>query len=180
MAYSTIEKARLLKAEREQRELAEALRDVTTALNSTLDLNELLKLILAYVGRVVPHDTASIMLVESDQVHIVGNRGHDKHWQPQVVGLRFSLADLPNLRHMAETGQPLTISDTRTAPDWVDIPETRWIRSYAGAPICLKKEVVGFLNLSSARPGFFTQVHAKRLQAFCRSSWDCHWQCSPS
>ena len=46
------------------------------------------------------------------------------------------------------------------------LPSTAWIASYMGAPIIIKDKVVGFLNVDSATPGFFTQTHADRLQAF--------------
>src|SRR5262249_17455325 len=45
-------------AEHEQRVLAEGLRDTAIALNSSLDLNEVLNRIVLSIGNVVPHDTA--------------------------------------------------------------------------------------------------------------------------
>ncbi len=60
--------------EREQRTLAEALRDTAGLLNSTLDLTEVLDRILANIGRVVPHDRADIMLVEAGMVQSVRQR----------------------------------------------------------------------------------------------------------
>ena len=153
-------------AEPEQGEFTKALREITIALNSTLDLDELLDCILVNVRRVVSHDRADIMLIEGDEAEIVGCRAHHEQETPSLLGMRLSLAHTPNLRWMAESGQPLAIPDIREYPEWVDIPETNWIRSYAGAPICIKKEAVGFLNLVSMIPGFFTQTHAERLQAF--------------
>src|SRR5512147_2314013 len=60
-----IEAARLHaeEAERQQRLLAEALRDTAEALTNTLDFDEVLDRILANIDRVVPYDSASIMLV---------------------------------------------------------------------------------------------------------------------
>src|SRR3972149_6683033 len=62
-------------AEREQRTLAEALRDTAAVLNSTLDYDELLDHILANVGRVVAHDAALIMLVEGGIARPARSRG---------------------------------------------------------------------------------------------------------
>jgi PAS domain-containing protein len=57
--------------EREQRTLAEALRDIAAVLNSTLQLDEVLDHILSEIQRVVPHDTANIILVEDGQAQVV-------------------------------------------------------------------------------------------------------------
>lgn len=40
------------------------------------------------------------------------------------------------------------------------------MRSYAGAPIRVRGQIIGFLNLNSHQPGFFTPADAERLQAF--------------
>ena len=71
-----LERYRLLTAEEEQRKLAKALHDIAIALNSTLKLDELLERILTNIGRVVPHDTADIMLRENDRVRVVSSRGY--------------------------------------------------------------------------------------------------------
>jgi len=154
-------------AEHEQRVLAEALRDTASALNSTLDLNDLMSRILDLVARVVPpHDTATIMRTEDgDAVTIACARGYAERGL-SIAAERFQVADTPTFRQMSDTGRPLVVPDTRTFPGWVDTPEGRWIRSYVGAPIRAGGEVIGFLNLNSAQPGTFTQVHAERLQAF--------------
>jgi PAS domain S-box-containing protein len=161
------ERRRIENAEREQRALAEALRDTAAALNSTLHLDEVLDYILANVGRVLSHDAASIMLVEDEVAYVVRRLGYaEAGFETTVMSLRFRVADAPTLRQMSETGQPLAIPDTRTYSGWLDRLATRWVRSYAGAPIRLKGAVIGFLNLNSGTPDFFTAAHAERLRAF--------------
>ena len=53
-------------AEREQRNLAEALRQISITLNSTFNLDELLEHILSTVSQVVPHSAATFLLIEQD------------------------------------------------------------------------------------------------------------------
>ncbi len=162
-----VARARLLESEREQRALAEALRDTAAALNSTLDFDEVLDRILANVGRVVPHDAASMMLVESGVARVARHRGYtDRAYEEWLLTLRFTVADVRSLREMAETGRPMAVPDTHAYPGWVTRPGAGWLRSYAGAPIRSKGQAIGFLNLDSATPGFFTTAHAERLQAF--------------
>lgn len=151
-------------AAREQRALAEALRDTAAALSSTLDVDEVLERILTNVGRVVPHDAATIMLVDGDSAHVVRYRGYAKRMADEVIlTSRYSVVDTPSLRIMAENGEPLAIPDAQSQPGWV-VPS--WTRSYAGAPICLEDEVIGFLNLDNSTPGFYNMTHARRLRAF--------------
>ncbi len=80
--------------------------------------------------------------------------------------IRFPVDSSPSLQKMCETQQPFIVPDTREYPGGVDIPETRWVRSYLGAPIFVNEETIGFINLDSATPEFFTPAHAAKLQAF--------------
>ncbi len=162
---NAVENARLMQAEREARELAEALRDTAAALSGTLDFDELLDRILDNVGRVVPHDSANIMLIEQGVALLVRERFRTPQ-AGRVLNERIVIADAANLREMVETKQARVVEDTRHAPKWVDFPETRWIGSHLGAPICVKGQVIGFLNLDSATSGFFRAAHIPRLQAF--------------
>jgi len=61
-------------AEKEQRLLTEAFLDVTSAVVSSLNLDEVFNLILNNLSKVVPHDTANIMIVEGDQVRVVNRK----------------------------------------------------------------------------------------------------------
>lgn len=163
------EHRRTEQAEREQRTLAEALRDTSAALNRTLDLEEVLQRILEQLGRVVPHDVANIMLVERDRARIAGNHGYNQRAiDPALLAQTYAIDEHPNLRRMAITRQPLAIPDMSSADtsDWAAWPGDTWMRSYAGAPIHWNEEIIGFINLESATPGFFTASHAERLGAF--------------
>ncbi len=154
-------------AERDQRVLAEALHDTAAALNSTLDFDEVLQRILDNVGRVVPHDAADLMLVEGAVARAVASRGYAAHgagaW---LMAQRFPIARFSRMREMLATGRAHLITDVRSYPAWVDLPETRWIRSLLGMPIRVRKRVIGFLNLSSTTPGYFGATHLARLETF--------------
>ena len=155
--------------EREQaRRREQALAEAAAALTATLDFEQVLDRILEQVGRVVPSDAANIMFIDGDRARIVRWRGYERFGvkEPAAVGV-FRIAETPTLRGMLENGEPIIISDTATYPDWVRVSEVwDWLRSYAAAPIVVRGEVVGFLNVDSATPGFFTQVHLAPLCAF--------------
>ncbi len=158
-------------AELRQRSMADGLRDAAAALTDTLSLDEVLDRILEQTEAIVPHRLSNIMLIEDGQIHITRARGFEEsRLETYLENLHLSIKDTANLRWMYETHQPLAISDTRSYPGWVNLIGVEWIRSYAGAPMISKGEVIGFLNLNSIEPGFFTQEHAEALQAFANQA----------
>ncbi len=127
--------------------------------------------ILTDVGRVVPHESANIMLVKEGVARVVRNRDvRGGAPDNQVHAQRFPVENVPNLRHMLETGQPAIVVDTHNHPGWLDTPGTQWIRSNVGAPIHIKGQVIGFITLDNTTPGFFNLAHAERLQAFAQQA----------
>jgi len=173
VAEDITEQKRLMIAEHEQRVLAEALRDTANALNSTLDMSEVLDRILANIKRVVPPDAAEIMLIENGVAHIVRSQGYaDRGLQDELQCLSFSVASTPNLRYMTETKQPLIVPDIQHSTGDITLkmsPALFW-RSYAGVPINTQDAVIGFINLGSITPNFFTPVHADQLQGFAEQA----------
>jgi PAS domain S-box-containing protein len=160
-----VEQARLYEAERDQRDLAEALEEAAAALTATLDFDQVLDRILEQVGRVVPNDAANIMLIEGDQVRAVRWRGYERLDAGDLFStLVLDLSELRGFQQMADSREPMAIPDVTTYPGWVQVHE--WLRSYAGAPIVVHGEVIGFLSVDSASRGFFTQDHAEVLRAF--------------
>jgi len=153
-------------------ETEQALRDTTAAVSGTLKLDEVLDQILENVGRVVGHDTADIMLlIDTEEgkreLRPVRGRGYaERGLSEWLMQLRVPWQEMQNFRKMEETGKPIAVPDTRSFPGWVDLPETSWIGSYAGAPLRRKGKTFGFLNLGSEFPGTYQQAHAERLQAF--------------
>ncbi|GAB4476279.1 MAG: hypothetical protein Kow00124_18250 [Anaerolineae bacterium] len=155
------------RAEREQRAIADALRNATTAISSTLELDEVLDRILESIETVVPHDAADIMLLEEDTARIVRSRGYDvpdiDRW---FADGRFDVARTPVMARVIETRQPVLVTDTEAEPGWVRFEQTAWIRSHIAVPIVVQDEVIGFLHVNSREPGHFDEGHARSLQGF--------------
>jgi signal transduction histidine kinase len=161
------ERKRAENAEREQRSLAEALRDTASALTSTLDFEEVLDRILENVGLVVPHETSLIFLLENDHWRVAGHKGlAERGLKEWIEGLQPTVAERPIYRRILQSAQPLVIPDSHADPDWVILPELAWIRSVMSAPIRAKGRYLGLLNLHSAVPNYFTNAHVAPLQAF--------------
>lgn len=165
-AAIAIENARLYQAEREQRELAETLRETGATLASTLDLGTVSARLLDQVSRLVPNDAANIMLVEDDHTRAAGWRGYERFGVRDPSHFVFAVDETPYFKQMLTTGEPVTVSDTHTDSLWVPTPGTTWLHSYAAAPIRVQDKTIGFLNVDSATPGFYRAHHAERLKMF--------------
>lgn len=168
-AAIAVANSQLFEAEREQRELAEALAQAAAAVTATLDLNEVLDRILEQVERIVTGDACNVMLIEGDYARAVRFRGYE---HPQSSSARAQspmlIAETGTLRRMIETGQPLVIPNTYEDPLWI-VPESvgrRWLCSYVGAPIRMGDKTLGFLNVDAGQPGRFGPDHARRLALF--------------
>ncbi len=154
--------------ERIQRAWSDALSEMATVLNMTLDTSTIVDRILTFVGIVMPSASAEIMLIGNDGLvrveRMVGAMPAET--QAHLKSLRLAIDDLPNLRKMYDTCQPVVVPDIAQSPDWVNLGHGDWLRSYIGAPICREGEVFGFIGLHSQEPGFFNETHLDRLQTF--------------
>jgi diguanylate cyclase (GGDEF)-like protein/PAS domain S-box-containing protein len=168
MFHNITRRKKMEEAEREQRTLAEALSSSAAALNSTLKFDDLLERIEDNVGRVVPHDSVGIIILDETR-QIADVVGYRDTRNPSVMkeNIELSASQMHSLRKMQKTGVPIILGDTSLYEEWDgDTPSVAWIRDYLGVPIKVKGEVVGFLSLASAIPHTFTPKDAERLQAF--------------
>lgn len=153
-------------AEREQRQFAVALRDISNALHSTHNLSDVLDRILANVERVVPFDFAEVSLFEGGKVRIARAQGYDEDTLARLLDKVVPLADLRHLQHLFDTAEPVLFPDVLGCPDEITVLHDAGWRSYVGIPIRHLDEIIGCINLMQLEPGFFTDVHVDRLQAF--------------
>ncbi|MBN1178397.1 MAG: GAF domain-containing protein [Anaerolineae bacterium] len=168
LANGLKERTRLLEAERDQRRLAEALRQAGAALGSTLNLDQVLDRILAQMSRVVAYDAANVMLLEGDTAQVFREHGYTVYnADPAAAPIHLNLNDAPLFLEMQRSGQPLIIPEVEKNDRWrYATPERMWMKSYVGVPIQARDKVIGFLNVNSASPNFFSQEDAEHLQAF--------------
>jgi signal transduction histidine kinase/putative methionine-R-sulfoxide reductase with GAF domain len=169
-AAIALENARLIEAEREQRQLSDALRKVGTVLSSSLDFDIVLDRLLDEIAEVVPFDTGNIMLVDGGRIRIARSRGYEAVGDDilrALNALNLDIATTPNLQRMVETGRSLVISDVASHPDWLDLEVGKHVGSWTGAPILVQGQAVAFFSLEKSEPGFYQPKHADRLTAFC-------------
>jgi diguanylate cyclase (GGDEF)-like protein len=160
-----MESGRLIQSERKQREAAETLREVTSALTSCLNREEVLRLILDQLARVVEYDSASVMLVTGNKFEIVASRGFSLQERKSLA-----VGSLKHLQEVIRTRRPLIIPDTRNDPRWIELPQKTTIRSWLGIPLVFQQQVIGILNLDKDQPGFYHEDDFGMALAFANQA----------
>jgi diguanylate cyclase (GGDEF)-like protein/PAS domain S-box-containing protein len=155
-------------AEREQRELAEVALETSTLLTSTLNLEEVLDRILDHVSRLVPYQSASVILADEQGIGRVARaRGYVENGHESPLGKAFfSLENTFNLRWMIQHRAAMIIPDVSKDPNWILFPGQEWMRAHLGAPMFTQDGIAGFLSLDHPIVGFFNQSDASRLQIY--------------
>lgn len=150
--------------EHEQRTLAEALLDTSRAINSTLAIDEVLYRILDNLRHVIPHDVATITMIEDGYTRVVGYTGD--LYEREIRKTHIAIEDTPELGLMIERRTPLLIRDLQNAVNVKMFKGMPQLRSYLSAPLIAADSVIGFINLLTSAPEFFDEGHADRLQIF--------------
>ena len=165
-AATAIQNARLFQQEQNQRVLAEALIQAAASINSSLELEEVLDLILTQVMQVVPCRAANFLMISENFATIRHHHGYEDipSYIEMLDSFRISL-QAPNIAKMLD-GEAYLVPDTTIDPNWIPLPELEWIKGYAGVPVMLDDEVVGFLNVDSDIRNFFTPETTRRLLIF--------------
>lgn len=163
-----IQNAQIYQDEQEERQFAEALLSATMILNSSLNLNDILDHILEQINLVVPNRSANIMLIRGDSAYIARHIEVGHHIEAQE-SIRVSLG-WSTIHTMKTNKQPVFIPDTSKFPDWQVIEGREWVRAYIGVPMFFQNDLIGFLNVVSDKPNFFSPKAPRRLVALAASA----------
>lgn len=156
----------ILQQEREKRALAETLQHVSEALTSTLDLDQVLARILDELARLVPYDSALVMLLENGKMHLHAQRGYKRlSRQGTLEQVTFVPETTAKVMDVLNSTVPVIVPDIREVPDWVWVPFSTHIRSWMGVPLRVHEQATGLFSIDKAEPNFFTARHAAAAAA---------------
>lgn len=167
-ASIVIENSRLMKVEREQRLIAESLREIGAVLDSTLEMDSLLDLLIEQVGRLIPYSIAFLYLVENNTPALVRKRICDTVPNDKVEALdkiSIHLENSPYFYHLLESYEPMILPFIEPAFDWVE--SSLSLGSWISAPIIAKNKIIACFSLISLQPNLYTTHHASLLATFC-------------
>ncbi|HSK63857.1 MAG TPA: PAS domain S-box protein, partial [Pyrinomonadaceae bacterium] len=145
------------------RQEAELLRDANIALTQDLSLERVLETLLDYLSRLVPYDSANVMLRNGDSHFRVSALRRYEGFQNVATtraivfdGTRNSL-----LKRICETKQSVVIPDTYLEPDWEWVQGADHVRNWLGVPLVAAGRVIGLYSVDKVEPNFFRPEHAR-------------------
>jgi PAS domain S-box-containing protein len=154
-------------AAREQAEAsraeAEALRKATLALTQNLRMDAVLDTLLRCVLDLIPYDSASVILTETDGRLFVARESPPASANKPVVTLEPSQnAFLQRVLLMKKSVQ---LPDTREETDWGETKALANIRSWIAVPLVVADSVLGLLSISTTRPHAFSTEHFRKAKS---------------
>ena len=155
MIALVFEKFRVVEQAQRRALTSEALRKAGAAVSETLGTDQTVSRILEQLKQVVPYDSASIQLLNDNELEIVGGSGFAEH--DAVRGMRFPIpGNNPNSVVM-QTGSPHLMGDVRSVYEEFRKAPNDHIRSWLGVPLIVQGRIIGLLAIDSSEPNDFTQ-----------------------
>jgi diguanylate cyclase (GGDEF)-like protein len=156
--------ARLFTDAQQRAEEAETLRQAGAIVASTLKQKQALHLILAQLAKVVPYDSASILLSKGDELELVDGNGTEE--LPTPIGMRIRLDQKQPGVQVFRDKKSLIVNHMRKEfPSFFEINQGD-IRSWLGVPLIYKNRTLGILSLDSLVEDRYTENHAHLASAF--------------
>ena len=159
---AAINNMRLFQKEQQQRRLAESLREGTSVLNSSLELNTVINKILEQLQRVIHYDASAIFLYDRDKLVLSDGR----HIHKDFIGRSFPLSKNSPEAQVFTQRKPQIINDVLRDSTWGAWGEDDRIRSWIGVPLFIGELGLGILTIDNYTPGAYNQEDAALLQNF--------------
>jgi len=144
----------------------ESLRQVIADVNTSVDLNETVSLILEHTRRVIPYQRSSVHLLKGDELEVIGCIGFSD--RDRVLGTRFPHPAPGNLASKAlQSRNPLICNNLPDEfPSFTHFSGDEVTLSWLAMPLIANNEVIGLLALDSTEPQFYTSQHLKLAELF--------------
>ena len=163
MNSDTTELVGLRAREHATRQQTEILRAANLALTENLSLEKVLTTLLEFLNKLVPYDSANVMLRNGDSQFVVSAlRRYEK--LKDVESARFIAFDAttnPILQHMCLTKQSVIVPDTHQDRGWQWVNGAGHVRNWLGVPLIASGKVIGVYSLDKAEPFFFQPEHVR-------------------
>ncbi len=161
----TVELETFYQTERSRRLLTETLYEVSRALSQTLNLQEVLDLILGNLARIVPFDRGSVMLKRDQVLEIVAAWRFPPASNPLQIRVPIKAGDV--FQQICQSKRPLIVPEVFERPDWQQVENLPQARAWAGVPLIDAEDtVIGMLSLTRETPRPYTEDEAALALAF--------------
>ena len=163
MEAETPELAGLLAREHAIRHETEILRDANIALTQNLSLERVLETLLDYLARLVPYDSANVMLCDTESRFVVSALKRYEGYQniQDTRAIVFDGQKNSLLQRIYTTKQSLIVPDTYNEPEWEFRAGADHVRNWLGVPLVTSGKVIGLYSVDKVEPDFFKPEHAR-------------------
>ena len=131
--------------------------EVTMAMNSTLDPDQVLEMILDHSLKFSNVESGSLMLVNSREsvLDIVTYRGHNPEIKKEIrLKIGQGITGI-----VASSGRGMIVNDVSKDPNYISIKKE--IQSELAVPLIVEDMVIGVVSLDSNKINAFTEEHLK-------------------
>jgi PAS domain S-box-containing protein len=154
---------RSIVTERAALKTKETIQAANLTLSRSLDLNEVLKMLLDYMNQIVPYDRASVLLLEENSdLTISATRGYENLADQSFLNNAHSNSAI---NAVVANKKPLSILDTHHYPGWESLTGRNHCKSWLGVPLIAGGEVLGLFSLEKFTPDFFTAEYQELAEA---------------
>ncbi|PJF34583.1 MAG: hypothetical protein CUN49_14935 [Candidatus Thermofonsia Clade 1 bacterium] len=161
-AGAAIENSRIYGITQRQLAIARTMKEASEFLNQVTDEQAAFNWLLARFQRVVPYETASVMLVSGDKLQLAAAYGFAEAALPADFSL--PIADHVLFREVSARRQAVLVSDTHNHEQWLGGPVD--FRSWIGVPLVVEGVVIGLLGIDSSKPNAFTPEDIEIAERF--------------
>jgi diguanylate cyclase (GGDEF)-like protein len=143
----------------------EILNQAGSSILSSLDLQETIEKILEELKNLIPHDSASVMLMRDDHtLEVVGGSGLLN--PEEVIGFQFQIpGDNPNTKVILE-GRPYLLGNAAAVYESFRVEPHNHIQSWIGVPLVENEKIIGMLSIDSVEQDYYSEKHIDIATAF--------------
>ena len=141
----------------------EILRDANFALTQDLSLERVLETLLDFLSRLVPYDSANVMLRNGDSKITIKALRRYEQYQDVATTRAITFDENTNaiLRRICQTKKTVVVPDTLLERDWEWCEGAYHVRSWMGVPLVASGKVIGLYSVDKVTPDFFQAEHAR-------------------
>ena len=165
------QKEKLLKEIEEKKKIASILMDITFSMSAKNKQEDIFNSVLEQIENVIPYSSANLMILMDNKLIVARHRGYEK----------FGAADFMNnfgdvitskgaVKAFLENSKIQLIKDSGTYPDWVEFPQTSYIKSALSMPVEWSGDTIGLINIDSKNTNTFSWEDASKLSIICSAA----------
>jgi PAS domain S-box-containing protein len=163
-AAIAIKNAQLFSDEKSRRIEAETLREVGLLINQLVDQPDMLDRVLVSMQKIIPYTSASIQLVEGQDVVIEAYKGIAP--KPSVIGVRYPINENFAAKKIINEGKSIILNNRSEVIEMLENPGRDNIVSWLAVPLQSKGNRIGILTLDHDLPDQYSDQDVQLALAF--------------